>query len=129
MAKKKNQATKKREWFNFNTAITLLVILALFVILKQSLTSEVISLEEEGKIILDKLTNGKEIRLLNSNVLVEKEVNKLDQMDYEEVKSMLGIKNDFCIYFEDANENVMKIDDINLGIGSSKIYINGEPCK
>jgi hypothetical protein len=62
-------------------------------------------------------------------VLVEKEVNKLDQMDYEEVKSMLGIKNDFCIYFEDANENVMKIDDINLGIGSSKIYINGEPCK
>lgn len=138
MAKKRNQAAKKKEWFNFDKAIALLVIIALFVIIKSAFTppeainlleQTKINLEEEAEIIMDKLTNGKEIKLLNSNVLVEEEVNKLNQMDYKEVKNMLGVKNDFCIYFEDITGNVIRIDGISPGIGSNKIYINGKPCE
>ena len=50
-------------------------------------------------------------------------------MDYNEVKDILGIKSDFCIYFEDVTGNLVRIDNTNLGIGSDKIFINGEPCK
>lgn len=130
---------KKLEWFNYNKAILLLLIIALFVILKTIFTPpETIQLIEqiktdlvkESEIVLDKLTNGQEeISLLNSNELIVEEVIKLDQMSYNEVKNMFGVKNDFCIYFEDITGNILKIDGVNLGIGSNKIYINGEPCR
>ena len=119
--------------------ILLLIIIALFVILKTAFTPpETISLLEEIKtdlvkeseIVLDKLTNGREeISLIKSNELIEEEIIKLDQMSYNEVKNMFGVKNDFCIYFEDVSGNLVKLDNTNLGIGSNKIYINGEPCK
>jgi len=60
---------------------------------------------------------------------MEDSVARLDQMDYDEVKNLLGVKNDFCIFFEDVTGNLVKIDDLNLAIGSNKIYINGQPCK
>ena len=126
---------KKLEWFNYNKAILLLLIIALFVILKTIFTPpETIQLIEqiktdlvkESEIVLDKLTNGQEeISLLNSNELIVEEVIKLDQMSYNEVKNMFGVKNDFCIYFEDVSGNLVKFDNTNLGIGSNKIYIDG----
>ncbi len=128
-AKKRNQ-TKRREWFNFNKAIALLLILALFIILKTAFTSQKTQLTEEAEIVLNTLTDGNaEISLVDSNGLVENKVRDLDNMDYDEIKNIIGIKNDFCIFFEDTTGNIIKIDDINLGIGSNKIRINGDPCK
>tara|TARA_Y100000310_G_C20696041_1_gene825824 strand:- start:4296 stop:4499 length:204 start_codon:yes stop_codon:yes gene_type:complete len=67
--------------------------------------------------------------LISSNELTVEKVRSLDKMDYNEVKDILGIKSDFCIYFEDVTGNLVRIDNTNLGIGSDKIFINGEPCK
>lgn len=137
MAKK--ERNKKKEWFNFDKAIFLLLLIALFVLLKTFFTSlepstvvEVTenNLVQESAIVLDKLTNGETVvSLLDSNVLSEEKIISLNQMDYEEIKSLIGIKNDFCIFFEDVTGNVIKIADINSGIGSGKIYVNGNPCK
>ena len=60
----------------------------------------------------------------------EVDVVKLQQFastDYEELKEEAGITNDFCIYFEDEDGNVVAIDG-NNGIGSSTINISGAPC-
>ena len=137
MAKK--ERIKKKEWFNFDKAIFLLLLIALFVLLKTFFTSlepstvvEVTEndLVQETEIVLDKLTNGETVlSLIDSNVLSEEKIISLNQMDYEEIKSLIGIKNDFCIFFEDVTGNVIKIADINSGIGSGKIYVNGYPCK
>ena len=122
--------TKKREWLNFNRAIVLLLMLALFVILKTAFTPQKTDLVQEAEIVLYTLTGGyAKISLIDSNELIEEKVENLDQMGYDEIKNILGIKNDFCIFFEDASGNLVKIDGINLGIGSNKIYINGNPCK
>jgi len=139
MTKKTNKISKKLEWFDFNRAMILLLIIALFVILRTAFTPpETIQLMEqiktdlaiESEIVLDKLTNGyDEINLIESNELVTEKVVKLDQMNYNQAKNLLGIKNDFCIFFEDITGNILRIDDVNLGIGSNKIYINGEPCE
>jgi len=84
----------------------------------------------EADIILSKLTDGNaEVSLLDSNELMEKKIIGLEQMDYDEIKDLLGVENDFCVFFEDATGDIMKVDDIVLGIGSDKIYINGDPCK
>src|SRR3989338_9518098 len=129
MAKKRNQMIKKKEWLNFNKAMLLLLIISLFAIIKTAFMPDS-ELAKEAEIILDKLTNGNgEINLLDSNELVEEKVVKLSQMDYNKVKNLLGVKNDFCIYFEDISGHVIRIDNLNLGIGSNKILINEEPCK
>lgn len=137
MAKK--ERIKKKELFNFDKAIFLLLLIALFVLIKAFFTSLELStvvevtendLVQETEIVLDKLTNGETVvSLLDSNVLSEEKIMNLDRMDYDEIKSLLGIKNDFCIFFEDVTGNVIKIGDINSGIGSGKIYVNGNPCK
>jgi len=128
MAKKE---AKKQELLNFERAITLLLILSLFVILKTAFTAPKIpGLVEEANIVLYTLTDGQaEVSVLKSNEIIEEKIENLDQMSYNEIKNMLGIKNDFCIFFEDVSGNLVKIDGISSGVGSGKIYINGEPCK
>ena len=60
----------------------------------------------------------------------EVDVSKLQQLassEYSEIKEQAGVKNDFCIYFEDENGNVVPIEG-NFGIGSSSINVSGIPC-
>ena len=120
----------EKQWFDFNKAIFLLFIIAVIIIIKAALTSQTSSLEQEANIVLTKLTDGhQETSLLNSNEIDVEKLRKLDKMDYNEIKDRLGVKNDFCIYFEDTTGNIVKIDNTNTGIGSGKIYINGQPCR
>ena len=121
---------KKKNLLNFNSAIILLLILAIFVIIKTVLVPQTTNIEEDARILLDKLTDGnEEMSLLSSEELIEEKLRNLDETDYNEVKSKLGVKSDFCIFFEDISGNLVKIDNLNLGIGSGRIYINGEPCR
>jgi|TARA_B100001971_G_scaffold126941_1_gene116931 hypothetical protein len=125
MAKKK---AKKREGFNFDRAIFLLLMLALFVIFKTSLAPpKAANLMQEAETVINILTNEKtEASLLTQNSLTEE---KVENLDYDEIKNIIGVENDFCIFFEDINGNLVKIDDMDPGIGYDKIYINGKPCK
>ena len=121
---------KKREWLDFNKAIVLLLILALFVILKTTFTPQKTELMGEAEIVLATLTGGNtKVSLIESDELIEEKIKNLDQMDYDEIKNIIGVQNDFCIFFEDSSGNLVKIDGINPYIGSNKIYINGYPCK
>src|SRR3989338_1879334 len=122
---------KKQEFLNFERAIALLLILSLFVILKTAFTTpKTPSPVEEANIVLYTLTDGNsKMSLLDSNSVEEEKIRNLNQMDYGEIKNMLGVKTNFCIFFEDASGNLIKIDGIGSGVGSDKIYINGEPCK
>ena len=61
--------------------------------------------------------------LVQSNELSEDKVKSLSNMDYDEFKHTLGLKSDFCVYFEDANGNLIRVDSVEPGIGSGKIKI------
>ena len=129
---KKIKKSKKKELFTYNNAIILLIIIVIFAILKASVVPQKTGLakddlSQDAEIVLDKLTNGK-VSLIRSNELIERQIQNLDKMDYEEIKNLFGVKNDFCIYFEDITGNAVRINNMNLGIGSNKISINGEPC-
>jgi len=92
--------------------------------------AEKADLEQEAKILLDTVTaEGTAISLVESNELSEEKVNSLSNMDYDEFKHTLGLKSDFCVYFEDANGNLIKVNGVDHGIGSEKIKINGKPCE
>ena len=136
MAKKKH-ATESRDLVTFNNVILFVLILALIVVFRAMLASieipkaaEKIDLEQEAKTLMDAVSNeGTGIILPKSNELIEEKIEHLDNMDYDKFKDALGVKSDFCVYFEDATGNLIKIDGIELGIGSEKIQINGKPCR
>ena len=140
MAKNNVKKNVGKDLFTFNNAVVLALILSLIIIFKTILGSvttlksaekvdvaDLADLEQEAKILLDTVT-AEGTGLVQSNELLEDKVKSLSNMDYDEFKHTLGLKSDFCIYFEDANGNLIKIDGVEHGIGSEKIKINGKPC-
>ena len=131
---KKTKKSTKKEWFDFNRAMVLLVIIILFALIRTIVapTAKITknNLAEEAEIVLGTLTDGSaDVSLIKSNELMEDNVARLNQMGYDEVKNLLGVKNDFCIFFEDVTGSLVKVDNLDPAIGSNKIYINGQPCK
>ena len=87
--------------------------------------------QKDQKILLNNLIieheseNGPAIVIgntLDSNLLEE-----LSQLEYAEIKSMMGVTSEFIIYFEDEYGNVIDIGDKPC-IGSSHAQVNGRTC-
>lgn len=142
MVKKRHHTKKKvgKDLFTFNNIVLLALMLALIVLFKTILGStttfksaetwDLIDLEQEAKTLLETVAaEGTGTSLLESNELLEERVKSLGNMDYDEFKNTLGLKSDFCVYFEDASGNLIKVDGVELVIGSEKIKINGKPCE
>lgn len=135
MAKKRHKI-KNKDLFTFRKAIIFALILALIVLFRTILAStgafkaaEKIDLEQDAKTLIDIVANeGADISLVKSNELIEEKIERLNNMDYHKFKDILGMKSDFCVYFEDVTGNLIKVDGIEPGIGSEKIQINGKPC-
>ena len=56
--------------------------------------------------------------------------NKLSQilmLSYENLKALLGIQSDFCIYFEDEKGNIVPAGN-RIGIGSPLVNFSGKAC-
>lgn len=58
-----------------------------------------------------------------TGVIDEKELKEIQGMDYKLLKNSLDIKNDFCVYVEDGNGNLI------IAKGSSKLNKDGLHCK
>ncbi|MEK6949801.1 MAG: hypothetical protein AABX34_06265 [Nanoarchaeota archaeon] len=138
MAKNRQNVKKniKKDLFTFNNAVLFALMLALIVLFKTIMApvpafeaAEKADLEQEAKTLLDTVAaEGNGMSLIASNELSEEKIKYLGNMNYNEFKGILGVKNDFCVYFEDVSGNLIKIDGVELGIGSEKIRINGKPC-
>ena len=134
--KKKKKESGSKELFTYDNAIKLIAILLIVAIARAALTSDKgtpsvkSDLEQEALEVLRTLTNkNMPLSVLESNELVEEKVEYLERMGYDKIKSMVNIKSDFCIFFEDITGNLAQVNEVKSGIGSNKIYINGRPCK
>lgn len=134
MEKRKNNYKKEiitsKNIALFALIFAFLVVLKIIVSNPESIrTLEHQDFEYEANFILEVLSNGDDrTRLVEENELLEEKVEHLDRMDYQEFKRALGLRSDFCVYFEDHEGNLVAIDGIKSGIGSEKIRINGKPC-
>ena len=100
---------KMKDLFNFQNAVFLLLAVSLVSITYSILNYNSGSLNE-ANIVAQKLTDGNhDISILNYNEVDEQKVKALHDMDYDEVKSMIGVEKDFCVYFEDENGNLIRI--------------------
>ena len=132
----KKEETNKRNGFSLANKVLVIVFLIAALSLARAVANydspkinNNVNPEQDAKNALTILSDGSpQAALLDSNEIKEEKVEALESMDYEEIKKMLGVKSDFCVYFEDATGNVMGIGSVKSGIGSSRIQINGNPC-
>ena len=122
-------AVKMKKVLSFENAIFLAFVISLIAAVYSAANYRNYNTVDEADVVITKLTDGNgAISLLKGNEVDEKKLRMLDQMNYDQVKAMLGVKKDFCVYFEDQDGNLIKVDSVGYGIGSSNIYINGKPC-
>lgn len=73
--------------------------------------------------------------IIAENINITKNISYIEELlgeDYSELKKKLRVKNEFCIFIEDEEGYVIRVnpdDPGQLGIGSDKINISDVPCK
>ena len=132
--KKKKSGQASKGAITNNKTIKNRILLALFLALLFLVALKIINqprpdkmLEKDAEKLLNAITNN-QLRILDSDQIDEKAVEDVMRKDYEELKSELGLKSDFCIFFQDENGKLVKIDGMKAGIGSEKVKVNGVSC-
>ncbi|MBI3034587.1 hypothetical protein HYY72_05505 [Candidatus Woesearchaeota archaeon] len=113
---------------------TILIIAAIVIILLVSLAAlyyaykSRYSLQNQKEILLRKLVSGdSELSVVVNGSVDGEKLQELSRMPYDELKSRMGVQNDFAIYFVNDNENLVPIAGKNC-IGSPKAVVAGEAC-
>ena len=57
----------------------------------------------------------------------EQKLREAINMSYDNLKSLFGVKSDFCIYIEDENGNLVPMEG-KVGIGSPLANFSGKSC-
>jgi len=65
--------------------------------------------------------------VIGSKINIER-LESVSRLSYPELKSLLGIRADFCIHFEDRAGNVINITGNKTGLGSAFIVVGGVNC-
>ena len=125
----KNKIKKKRDEKK-RVGELWLVLIVCFIIAIAGIVSQKSDggLQKEAEIILNELTNGDEHNFAVNKLVQDEVLTKISGMSYTELKDSLNIENDFCIYFEDENGNLVEVKDGLRSVGSDAIELNGRPC-
>jgi len=104
--------------------ITLILIVAFLAIIVSVYDRSLSGKSNEPQVLeAEKITNmlldGRGISFASNNIIDEKKVKALQNMDYSEIKKSMNAKNDFCIYIEDISGNVI------LAKGAHQLNGNG----
>ena len=109
-----------------------MIILFFGVMIITSKGTNISELNSDGEHILKTLeSDNQELGIIEKDKINEQRLNQLVQKDYEEIKTQVGVKNDFCIFIEDENGNVIPIkvgDDKYYGIGTDDVKVGGRGC-
>jgi len=83
---------------------------------------------EEIIISLDANSGKQKSAVVVDGKIDENKLTELSQEDYQELKRILGVSDDFCIYIEDENGRIIPINGTFVGVGGDSITIDGTPC-
>ena len=80
---------------------------------------------------LEIVSSEQDISFVKESKVDDERLNTISEKTYQNVKQELGIENDFCIYFEDAEGNIVPIEletGTYYGIGNENATIAGQAC-
>lgn len=122
MIEKKEKLKTSKPNFNIDeiTLVLIVAVLALIVsIAGYDNKAKRLNAPELTEIILDDHV----VSFASNGIIDENKLKEIQSMKYEDIKNSLKIKNDFCIYIEDENGNII------LAKGSTKLNEDGLYCK
>lgn len=67
------------------------------------------------------------MQIIEGNEVDDERLSEVAAIPYSQLKAEAGVKNDFCIYLENNQGNVIPING-SMGIGSGSINVSGIPC-
>ncbi|MFH1849197.1 MAG: hypothetical protein ABH879_03330 [archaeon] len=109
--RKQNARREVRPAVGF-TALVILMAVALFITLTGELR-RTSALQEEREVIMRTLENGSasNIGFVVDGNIDDDRLRKVIGHEYEELKREMGIDHDFCVYFEDAEGNLIDLGE------------------
>nr|MCK4929471.1 hypothetical protein [Nanoarchaeota archaeon] len=132
--RKKEEMGRGQVW-SVDVLLAVIIFVSVILIFYVTMTSEqkpgLKDLEIEAKDLKIELEKNYELGFIEAEEVNETKFGEfinLTKENYSEVKKKLGVKGDFCIFYEDNEGNIILIGN-KTGIGnSSVIYIAGIPC-
>lgn len=130
---KKNTSKNKKKELRKNEIILIgIILIAGYLIIHNFNSNKEIKIEQlkkEAELLTTKVVvSNSELGIAADNEIDDHKLSSLADKNYYEIKNALKIKNDFCIFFEDQQGNLVRVDGLKAGIGSGKIIVNGDPC-
>ena len=91
--------------------------------------SKIEDLEDDASIVMENVaTEDSAVRITEGMDVDQEKLEDLLQMEYSEIKEKLRVENDFCIFLEDGEGNIIYLEAGQPGIGSDKIKVSDVPC-
>ena len=83
--------------------------------------------DEASKVLTGISSEDSGVGIMDGNKI---NTTKLEELlgNYSSIKSKLKVENDFCIYFEDEDGNILYINATTTGLGSGIINVSDIPC-
>lgn len=107
---------------------TLILIGFFYIVTNMAQNKRIVQVKEENEYISRLFEeNASAYSFIQGNRVLYPLLANLTGKNYTDLKTELGILNDFCIYFVDENNNLVKINN-KTGIGSPRFFINNTPC-
>ena len=103
------------------------VILVFYTSMTQKQEVKVEDLEAEASSLKAELEQNHDISFLKEEEVNQTRLEDFSTKDYDELKKELGIKGEFCIFYEDEEGNLVLVNN-KAGIGKGDINICGTPC-
>lgn len=122
MSRSMRRAGKKKWKFELNE-ITLLIILAFIIVVVKFYGTEAESEQMAAEKITAILLDDHDVSFASKGIINEEKLNEIKNMNYNEFKKFINVKNDFCIYIEDGHGNII------LAKGSYKLNGNAVYCR
>ena len=100
-----------------------------FIFINQNSNTKASDLQEDASIVIKQVaTEHNSLNVVDNNEINITKMNELKNLSYDQLKEMLAIQGDFCIYIEDEQGHIVLINNSYKGIGTQKINISGTPC-
>jgi len=128
----KGAMSKGQSW-SIDIALAVIVFIGgffmFYLILYSSPNEKAKSLKEEAATVIKQVAaEDAQLNVISMNEVNISKINKLKNINYDELKRMFRIEGDFCLYFEDDKGNLVLINNSYRGVGSALINLSGVPC-
>lgn len=123
---------QKAQSWSIDVALGVVIFMGAFLIVYTLLSAnpntKVSTLTDEASLVNKQFSSDTQIKIISNNEVNISKLLELKNISYDELKRMLRIEGDFCIYFEDEKGNLVLINNSYRGVGASSINLSGVPC-